>query len=197
MIPVQALAKYVLGIALDSAKEQATEAARRSALLGQLKDVKILVAEQIAKAYTEQVKALSEGYIKAIQDSTLEIEFSKDEGGKLVLLAENALRKLEVYLEEQNPDGPIIQYLQRRYEEEYVRKITGRLYAGHYINRTGEGVYKIYNRMAYAPLVDKNKPWLSSEKTAQGIGDLIAEKADQLFQEAFDIDLTETTVRRT
>lgn len=197
MIPVQALAKFVLGIALDSAKEQATEAARRSALIGQLKDVKILVAEQIAKAYTEQVKALSEGYIKAIQDSTLEIEFSKDEGGKLVLLAENALRKLEVYLEEQNPDGPIIQYLQRRYEEEYVRKITGRLYAGHYINRAGEGVYKIYNRMAYAPLVDKNKPWLSSEKTAQGIGDLIAEKADQLFQEAFEIDLTDETVRST
>lgn len=195
MIPINALAKFILGIALDSAKEEAIQAAKRAALQQQLKDVRALVAEQVARAYTEQVKALSEGYIKAIQDSTLEIEYSQDEGGKLMLLAEGALRKLEIYLEEQNPDGPIIQYLQRRYNEENIKRISGRLYAGHYVNRVGEGTYKIYNRMAYAPLVDRNKPWLSSEKTSQTIGELIAEKADQLFEEAFNINLTEETVR--
>ena len=195
MIPVSALSKFVLNIALDSAKEQAVESAKRAAVKDQLNDVKVLIAEEIARAYSNQVKALSEGYIKAIQDSVLELEFSRDDSGKLTLLAEGALRKLEVYLKEQNPEGPVIQYLQERYKEENIKIITGKLYAGHYVARAGQGVYKIYNRMGYAPLVDKNKPWLSSEKTAQGIGDLIAEKADQLFQEAFNIDISETEVR--
>jgi hypothetical protein len=201
MIQVSAIAKFILGIALDSAKDQIADQAKKSAmraeLQNQLKVAKELIAEQVANAYSQQVKALSEGYIKAIQDSTLEIEFSQDESGKLVLIAENALRKLEVYLDEQNPDGPIIQYLQKRYEEENIKRITGRLYAGHYVNRTGEGVYKIYNRMAYAPLVDRNRPWLSGDRTVTEIGNMIAEKADQLFQEAFDVDLTDAEVRRT
>ena len=49
-----------------------------------------------------------------------------------------------------------------------------------------QGVYSIGNKVRYAPLVDKNKPWLSSDKTAQGIGDIIAEKVEELFEEAFD-----------
>lgn len=197
MIPVSALSRFILNIALDSAKDKAVESAKRAAVKDQLNDVKVLIAEEIARSYSNQVKTLSEGYIKAIQDSVLEIEFSRDDSGKLTLLAEGALRKLEVYLKEQNPEGPIIQYLQERYKEESIKIITGKLYAGHYVARTGQGVYKIYNRMGYAPLVDKNRPWLSSEKTAQGIGDLIAEKADQLFQEAFNTDISETEVRNT
>jgi hypothetical protein len=51
--------------------------------------------------------------------------------------------------------------------------------------------------MGYAPIVDKNKPWLSSGTTAQGIGEIVAEKADELFEQAFNIDLTEEEVRRT
>ena len=50
--------------------------------------------------------------------------------------------------------------------------------------------------MAYAPLVDKNKPWLSSDKTSQGIGDIIAEKANEIFEKAFDVDLSEDDILR-
>jgi hypothetical protein len=51
--------------------------------------------------------------------------------------------------------------------------------------------------MAYAPLVDKNKPWLSSETTAQGIGEVIAQKADEIFQQAFDVDLSGEDILKT
>lgn len=200
MIPVGALARMVLGLVLDDAKDVAIKQLKRTAQeiekRKQLRVAKELIAEQVANAYTQQVKELSEGYIEAVQESAAELSFVEDEGKKLTLSAENALRKLEIFIEKQNPDGPIIKYLQDRYEEEGIRRISGRLYASHYIQRKSEGVYKIYNRMAYAPLVDKNKPWLSSDKTAQGIGDLIAEKAEQLFQEAFDKDFSEEEIRR-
>jgi hypothetical protein len=191
MIPIGSLARFVLGIALDSAKDRALDSAKKAAVKDQLGDVKKLIAEEIARAYSLQTKALSEGYIKAIQDSSLEIEISKDDSKGLVISAEKAINKLEVYLKEQNPEGPIIQFLQERYKEEKIKIITGKLYAAHYVFRQGQGAYKIYNKMGYAPLVDKNRPWLSGDKTSQGIGELIAEKADQLFQEAFDADFTE------
>jgi hypothetical protein len=135
--------------------------------------------------------------VEAVAAMELEASANEEEGEKLVVIAENALRELEIFLEKQDQDGPIITYLKRRYEEEGVKQITGRLYAGHLVGRQSEGVYKIYNRMAYAPLVDKNKPWLSSETTAQGIGEVIAQKADEIFQQAFDVDLSGEDILKT
>lgn len=197
IIPVRALARIVLGIALDGARETAKEEARKKILESQFPAVKALLAEQLAQSYSEYVKDLSIGYVEAVAAMELEASANDGEGEKLVIIAENALRELEVFLEKQDQEGPIITYLKRRYEEEGVKQITGRLYAGHLVGRQSEGVYKIYNRMAYAPLVDKNKPWLSSETTAQGIGEVIAQKADEIFQQAFDVDLSGEDILKT
>ena len=197
IIPIRALARVVLGIALDGARDTAKEEARRKILESQFPAVKALLAEQLAQSYSEYVKDLSIGYVEAVAAMELEASAADGEGQKLVIIAENALRELEIFLEKQDQEGPIITYLKRRYEEEGVKQITGRLYAGHLVGRQSEGVYKIYNRMAYAPLVDKNKPWLSSETTAQGIGEVIAQKADEIFQQAFDVDLSEEDILKT
>ena len=197
IIPVRALARIVLGIALDGARETAKEEARKKILESQFPAVKALLAEQLAQSYSEYVKDLSIGYVEAVAAMELEASANDGEGEKLVIIAENALRELEVFLEKQDQEGPIITYLKRRYEEEGVKQITGRLYAGHLVGRQSEGVYKIYNRMAYAPLVDKNKPWLSSETTARGIGEVIAQKADEIFQQAFDVDLSGEDILKT
>ena len=197
IIPIRALARVVLGIALDGARDTAKEEARRKILESQFPAVKALLAEQLAQSYSEYVKDLSVGYVEAVAAMEMEVSANDDEGQKLVVIAENALRELEIFLEKQDQEGPIITYLKRRYEEEGVKQITGRLYAGHLVGRQSEGVYKIYNRMAYAPLVDKNKPWLSSETTAQGIGEVIAQKADEIFQQAFDVDLSGEDILKT
>ena len=190
MIPVRALSAFVLKMALDSGTEELKKKSKQEILAAQFPAVKALIAEQIAGAYTEYVKGLSTGYIEAVASMDAEVGFEGEEGKELVVIAENALRELEVFLEKQTQDGPIISYLKRRYEEENVNKITGRLFAGHYISRESEGAYKIYNKMSYAPLVDKNKPWLSSDKTSQGIGDIVAQQAEKIFSEAFDVDLS-------
>ena len=196
MIPIRALSAFVLKMALDSAKEEIKEEAKRKILEAQFPAVKALIAEQVANSYTEYVKGLSLAYIESVASMEAEVGFEEGEQEKLVIIAENAIKELEVFLDKQSQDGPIISFIKRRYEEEGIRKITGNLYAGNYIRKQSEGVYKIYNRMAYAPLVDKNKPWLSSDKTSQGIGDIIAEKANEIFEKAFDVDLSEDDILR-
>ena len=196
MIPIRALSAFVLKMALDSAKEEIKEEAKRKILEAQFPAVKALIAEQVANSYTEYVKDLSLAYIESVASMEAEVGFEEGEQEKLVIIAENAIKELEVFLDKQSQDGPIISFIKRRYKEEGIRKITGNLYAGNYIRKQSEGVYKIYNRMAYAPLVDKNKPWLSSDKTSQGIGDIIAEKANEIFEKAFDVDLSEDDILR-
>lgn len=194
MIPVRALSAFFLKSVIDTTKEQIKEQTKREYLKSQFPAIQALLAEQIAGAYTEYVKDLSLGYIEAVASMEAEISFKDDESTELVTIAENAIKELEIFLSEQTQDGPIISYLKRRYEEEGVRKISGRLFAGHLINQKSEGVYNIYNKMAYAPLVDKNKPWLSSDKTSQGIGEIIAQQADKIFEQAFDVDLSNSDI---
>ena len=196
MIPIRALSAFILRMALDSAKEEIKKESRKKALEAQFPAVKTLLAEQVAKSYTEYVKDLSLAYIESVASMEAEVGFEDGEQEKLVIIAENAIKELEIFLDKQSQDGPIISFIKRRYDEEGIRKITGNLYAGNYIRKQSEGVYKIYNRMAYAPLVDKNKPWLSSDKTSQGIGDIIAEKANEIFEKAFDVDLSEDDILR-
>ena len=194
LIPIASLAQFFLETAIDDAKNILEKDAKKKVLQAQFPAIRDLLSEQIAQSYSSYVKDLSIGYVQAIADSSIEVSADTEEDQKLVKIAKNALRELEIFLEEQDQDGPVISYLKRRYEQEGVNKVTGRLFAGHYISRQSDGVYQIYNRMSYAPLVDKNKPWLSSDTTAQGIGDLIAEKADEIFQQAFDVDLSDIEV---
>ena len=196
MIPIRALSAFILRMALDSAKEEIKKESRKKALEAQFPAVKTLLAEQVAKSYTEYVKDLSLAYIESVASMEAEVGFEDGEQEKLVIIAENAIKELEVFLDKQSQDGPIISFIKRRYDEEGIRKITGNLYAGNYIRKQSEGVYKIYNRMAYAPLVDRNKPWLSSDKTSQGIGDIVAEKTNEIFDKAFDVDLSEDDILR-
>jgi len=191
LLPVASLARLFLTEAVEDAKNIISKDDKQKVLQSQFPAVKALLAEQLAESYSSYVKDLSIGYIQAVSNSQLEISTLKEDDQKLVKIAENALKELEVFLEEQDQDGPIISYLKRRYEQEGIRQFTGRLFAGHYINKDSNGVYQVYNQMAYAPLVDKNKPWLSSDTTAKGIGDMIAEKADEIFQQAFDVDLSD------
>ena len=203
MINFTGIVGTIMGIALDAAQEtiikglraEAIADARREAFKSQLPAFKALVAEQIANVYAEQIKLRSEGYITAVETMNAEISVSDEDGEDFALLAQNALKKLEIYIESQSSqDGPIISYLKRRYREEDVKIISGRLFAGHMIKKQSEGVYSIYNKMAYAPLVDKNKPWLSSEKTSEGIGEIIAQKAAEIFAEEFNVDIGDDEV---
>jgi hypothetical protein len=205
MIPVQALSKFIIGVALDGVRDTlkneirgvAIEKAKEAALKSQMQNVKALLAEQIAQNFLNQVKERSEAYVEAIENIELDIDYGES-SDNINVVVENVLKRLNIFLSTKGPETPIIQFLEQRYNEEGIRRVTGKLYAGHFVRRRTQGVYSIGNKVRYAPLVDKNKPWLSSDKTSQGIGDIIAEKAEELFIEAFDErDLADEEIRST
>lgn len=187
----RALASAIMANFLSSAKKDVMEVAKKQLIAASMENARKAVNSHIAERYSKEVEYNITQYISALKESNVEVSFKGKPGEALVTRAEHAISELEGFLEKQNPDGPVIQFLLRRYDEEYVRIITGRLYAGHYVSRKGQGIYEVANKMGYAANVDKRKPWLSSPKTAMGIEEIIASEALRIFSEAFtNLDLS-------
>jgi hypothetical protein len=187
----RALASAIMGSVLASAKKDVIETAKRQIMTSQLQAARDTMLAHVAQKYSEEVEHNVSQYIQALGEASVEIEFKGKPGEALILRAESAIEELNGYLEAQNPDGAVIQFLKKRYKEEGVRIITGRLYGGHYVNRRGQGVYEVLNKMGYAANVDRRKPWLTGAKTTEGMENMLADAAIEIFNVMFDeVDLS-------
>jgi hypothetical protein len=187
----RALASAIMGSVLSSSKKQIMETAKSQILQTQMEGVRKAMLAHVAEKYTEEVEYNFSQYIRALGEANVEVEYKGRPGEALVMRAESAIEELEGYLEAQNPDGAVIQFLKRRYKEEGVRIITGRLYGAHLVNRRGQGVYEVLNTMGYAASVDRRKPWLTGAKTTQGLENMLADAALEIFNVMFDdVDLS-------
>ncbi len=187
----KALAGAIMGAVLSSSKKQILDTAKSQIVQAQMEGVRKAMIAHVAEKYTEEVEYNLSQYIRALGKANVEVEFRGKPGEALIMRAESAVKELEGYIEAQNPDGAVIQFLKRRYKEEGVRIISGRLYAGHLVNRKSQGIYEVANRMGYAAAVDKKKPWLTGQKTTEGLENIIANAAVEIFEIMFDeVDLS-------
>ena len=192
----KALAASIMGSVLRSAKKDILENAKSQLLKQAMQNAREAMLAHVAEQYSREVEYNISQYIRALGEASVEVEFRGKPGEAFITRAEGAISELELYIEKQNPDGAIIQYLQRRYKEEGVRIISGRLYGGHYVGRKGQGTYEVANRMGYAAAVDKRKPWLTGRKTTEGLEDMIAKAALEIFEIMFDnVDLSSELAR--
>ncbi len=182
----RALASAIMSSVLRSAKKDVVETAKAQIVRAQMEGVRKAMLSHVAEKYTEEVEYNISQYIRALGESSIEVEFEGKPGEAFISKAEHAISELEGYIEKQNPDGAVIQFLKRRYKEEGIRIITGRLYGGHYVNRVGQGVYDVLNKMGYAADVDKRKPWLTGRTTTEGLEALFADAAIEIFELVFD-----------
>ena len=187
----KALAATIMGAVLSSSKKQVMEVAKSQIMQAQEEGARKYLLAHVAKKYTEEAEYNFSQYIRALGQATVDLEYRGKPGEAFISRAEWAVEELEGYVEAQNPDGAVIQFLQRRYKEEGIQIISGRLYGGHYINRKSQGTYEILNKMGYASAVDAKKPWLSGTKTTEGIEKMLADAAIEIFNVMFeDIDLS-------
>lgn len=187
----KALASAIMGAVLSSTKKEVINVAQRRIAQSQMEGVRKAMLSHVAEKYTEEVEYNFSQYIRALGEATVDIEYKGRPGEALIMRAESAVKELEGYIEAQNPNGAVIQFLQRRYKEEGVRIISGRLYAGHYVNRKSQGIYEVLNRMGYASEVDRRKPWLTGQKTTEGLENMLADAAVEIFNVMFDdVDLS-------
>ena len=185
------LASIIMGAILSGAKKELMETAKEQIVKSQKEGLRKDLLAKVAAQYTREAEYNFSQYIRSLEAAEVEISFEGKPGEALINKAEAAVRELEIYIDKQNPDGAVIQFLKKRYNEEKINIITGRLYGGHYINKKSQGVYEVANKMGYAADVDKRKPWLSSEKTTQGIEEIIANAARDIFEVTFDdLDLS-------
>ena len=187
----KALASAIMGAVLSSTKKEVINVAQRRIAQSQMEGVRKAMLSHVAEKYTEEVEYNFSQYIRALGEATVDIEYKGRPGEALIMRAESAVKELEGYIEAQNPNGAVIQFLQRRYKEEGVRIISGRLYAGHYVNRKSQGIYEVLNHMGYASEVDRRKPWLTGQKTTEGLENMLADAAVEIFNVMFDdVDLS-------
>lgn len=187
----RAIASAIMGAVLSNSKKEVIEIAKRQIMQSQMEGVRKAMISHVAEKYTEEVEYNLSQYIRALGQSSVEVEFKGKPGEALIMRAESAVKELEGYIEAQNPDGAVIQFLKRRYKEEGVKIISGRLYGGHYVNRRAQGIYEVANKMGYAAAVDKRKPWLTGQKTTGGVENIITNAAIEIFEVMFDeVDLS-------
>lgn len=190
MIP-KVIAAGIMASVLSSAKKQVLEIAKSEIIKSQKEGLRKDLLAKVAAQYTKEAEYNFSKYIETLASAEVEISFQGKPGEALINKAQSAVDELENYLDDQNPDGAVIQFLKKRYGEEGINIITGRLYAGHYVGKKSQGTYEIANKMGYASPVDKRKPWLSSEKTTQGIEEMLANAAKEIFDLTFeDLDLS-------
>jgi hypothetical protein len=182
----RALASVIMSSVLQSSKKEVLEIAKAQLMKAQMEGVRKAMLAHVAEKYTEEVEYNVSQYIRALGESSIEVEFEGKPGEALIMKAEHAISELEGYIEKQNPDGAVIQFLKRRYKEEGIRIITGRLYGSHYVNRAGQGVYEVLNKMGYAADVDRRKPWLTGRATTEGLESIFADAAIEIFELVFD-----------
>lgn len=190
MIP-KVIASGIMASVLRSAQKELLETAKAQIIKSQQETLRKDLLTKVATQYAKEAEYNFSQYIQALQSSNVEISFEGKPGEALITRAQSAVDELENYLDKQNPDGAVIQFLKKRYGEEGINIITGRLYAGHFVNKKSQGVYEVANKMGYAAPVDKRKPWLSSRETTQGIEEMLANAAQEIFELTFeDLDLS-------
>jgi hypothetical protein len=190
MIP-KVIASGIMAAVLNSAKKELLETAKSQIIKSQKEALRKDLLAKVTAQYTKEAEHNFTQYIQALESANVEISFEGKPGQAFINKAQSAVNELESYLDNQNPDGAVIQFLKKRYGEEGINIITGRLYAGHYVGKKSQGVYEVANKMGYAAPVDKRKPWLSSEKTTQGLEDMLANAAKEIFELTFeDLDLS-------
>lgn len=190
MIPA-VIASGIMAAVLNSAKKELLETAKAQIIKSQQEALRKDLLAKVATQYAREAEYNFSQYIRALEASEVEISFEGKPGEALITRAQSAVDELENYLDKQNPDGAVIQFLKKRYNEEGIRIVTGRLYAGHLVNKRSQGIYEVANKMGYAANVDRRKPWLSGEKTTQGIEEMIANAAQEIFELTFDdLDLS-------
>lgn len=190
MIP-KVIASGIMAAVLNSAKKELLEVAKSQIIKSQKEALRKDLLAKVTAQYTKEAEHNFTQYIRALESANVEVSFEGKPGQAFINKAQSAVNELESYLDNQNPDGAVIQFLKKRYGEEGINIITGRLYAGHYVGKKSQGVYEVANKMGYAAPVDKRKPWLSSEKTTQGIEEMLANAAKEIFELTFeDLDLS-------
>jgi hypothetical protein len=162
------LALFLRDVIDDSAKQ----ILKREAVSQVSESIRKEFLRTVAEGYAREVTYNISQYVRSVEAISVEVD-SEGYGEKLYTAFQKSLKDLEVELEQQGPDSPVIQYLEEKYgkREESV------------VGRKPQPVYTMYMGKP-----DPSRPWLSpsvlrTEDSA--IANILADEAARLFDRIF------------
>lgn len=158
----------------DVIQDSARNIMKREAVSQVAESARVEFLRAVTEAYTREVTHNISQYVRSVGAVTVEIS-SDNQGEKLFSALQSSLRALEIELEQQGPDSPVIRYLRRRYAEDRSVMYTG---------RETKPVYTMVS--GYRDTPDPDQPWLNRiARSDTQIGDILANEAARLFGELF------------
>lgn len=129
----------------------------------------------VAEGYTREVAHNLGQYIRSVGAMTVDIESAGNDGERLFRAIQASLRALEVELEDQGPDSPIVAYLTQKYGEQ----------SGSVVGRPTRSVADMLgDRNAFA-----DRPWLNRTLQSPEASEILSEEASKVFERLLSEEL--------
>jgi len=166
--------KSLLGLFIrDIIEDSAKQIAKREAVSQIAESVRAEFLRTVAEGYSRELTHNISQYVKSIEAATVEID-SGNYGEQLFDSLQSSLKSLEVELERQGPDSPVIRYLQSRY-------------GGQSESLVGRKPMQVYATVSgYTKARDPNRPWLNrAQSDSPEINEILATEASRIFDRIF------------
>lgn len=136
--------------------------------------------QTVAEGYTKEVAHNISQYVRSVEAATVTIT-SDGQGERLFLALQSALKSLEIELEQQGPDSPILKYLKKKYGESREP----------FVGRNPMPVYATVRGFSQTDNIDQ--PWLN--RVVEGspeINEMLSSEASKLFDRLFPSKVSRT-----
>lgn len=167
--------KPLLGLFVkDIIEESAKDIIKREAVKQIAESARREFLRTVAESYTRELTHNVSQYVRSIGSASVEVS-SDNAGEDMFFFLQSALRTLEIELERQGPDSPVVRYLQKRYGE-YKRST--------YVGMENRPVYTMVP--GYSDKQDPDQPWLNRILQSDAlVGEILATEAARLFDLLF------------
>lgn len=174
------LVKSILGMFMrDVIEDSVKSVAKREAVAQLAESVRAEFLRTVAEGYTKEVTHNIGQYVKSVEAMSVVVS-SDNTGERLYASLQSSLKTLEVELERQGPDSPVIKYLQDKYGG---REETGTS-AASIVGRKSQPVYAMVS--GYSDTDQSDRPWLNRVLAeSPEIGEILAEEASRIFDRLF------------
>jgi len=169
------LIKSILGMFMrDVIEDSVRSVAKREAVAQLSESVRVEFLRTVAEGYTREITHNIGQYVRSVEAISVVVS-SDNTGERLYTALQSSLKNLEVELERQGPDSPVIKYLQERYGGRDTASVVG---------LQQRPVYSMLS--GYSESAQSDQPWLNRVlKDSPEIGEILATEASRIFDRLF------------
>ena len=173
------LVKSILGLFMrDVIEDSVKSVAKREAVAQLAESVREEFLRTVAEGYTKELTYNIGQYVKSVEAMSVVVS-SDNTGERLYNALQSSLKTLEIELERQGPDSPVIKYLQERYGEREDIATTASM-----VGLKQRPVYAMLSD--YSESAQADQPWLNRVLAeSPEIGEILAEEASRIFDRIF------------